>query len=126
MIRDVINKYYEMEELPDFNDKDYDPFWDPPEPLLVGVSYISLHNLLFCIENELNALIFSSEGQEGSRGELSIKYFPCDAEGDGEPSDDVIVEEPEEIMGKEIHFRVEIESARDLPNDLCKNVFVTY
>jgi len=30
------------------------------------------------------------------------------------------------MMGKEIFFRVEIDSAKDLPLDLSMNVFVTY
>ena len=30
------------------------------------------------------------------------------------------------IVGKAMTFRVEIDSAKDLPQELCKNVFVTY
>jgi len=95
MIRDVVNNYYETGDLPDFDDKDYDPFWDPPEPLLIGISYMSLHNMLFSIENELNALIFSSEGHDGARGEIRIMYYPCDSTGEGDCSEDLLVDEPE-------------------------------
>jgi len=37
-----------------------------------------------------------------------------------------MVDEPKELVGKEIYFRVEIDSASNLPVELCKNVFVTY
>ena len=126
MIRECLNNFFETGELPDFNNKDLDPFWDPPEPLLVGTSYLSLKNLGFTLENELEAKILSSEGAEGARGQLKIAYWPCDKEGDGEPDDDLLVEEPKELLGKDICFRVEVASASGLPKELCKNVFVTY
>ncbi len=92
--------------MPDQEDKDRDPFWDPPEPLLVGTSYLSLKNLGYTLENELEAKILSSEGADGARGVLSISYWPCDASGNGEPDEDLLVEEPKELLGKEIHFRL--------------------
>lgn len=68
MIRELLNNYFENETLPDFNDKEQDPFWDPPEPLLIGTSYLSLKSLGFMMENELDAKILSSEGSQGMRG----------------------------------------------------------
>ena len=55
-----------------------------------------------------------------------IKYEPTAANGIDEPADDVMCDEPSELVGKEIYFRVEIEKASGLPADLCKNVFTTY
>jgi len=126
MMRENLNEFFETGELPDFNDQDNDAFWDPPEPLCIGTSYLSLKMLGYTLENELEAKILSSEGASGARGEISVKYWPCDEEGTGEPSDDLIVDEPKELLGKEIYFRVEIDKACDLPRELCKNVFVTY
>jgi hypothetical protein len=126
MMRENLNEFFDTGKIPDFSNKDRDTFWDPPEPLLVGTSYLSLKNLGYTLENELEAKILSSEGADGARGLLSIKYWPCDASGSGEPDEDLLVEEPKELLGKEIFFRVEIEFAKNLPKDLCKNVFVTY
>jgi FKBP-type peptidyl-prolyl cis-trans isomerase 2 len=55
-----------------------------------------------------------------------VKYWPCAENGIDEPNDDVMVDEPSELVGKEVYFRVEIDGASNLPADLCKNVFVTY
>jgi len=57
---------------------------------------------------------------------MMVSYWPVGENG-GEPSDDVLVEEdPKELLGKSIWFRVEIDGAKGLPKDLCKNTFVTY
>ncbi len=125
-MRSNLNQYFEDQTIPDYSDKDKDPFWDPPEPLLVGTSYLSLKNLGYMLNNELEAKILSSEGAQGVRGYLKLEYWPTARDGVSEPSDDMLVDEPLELVGKEVFFRVEIQSAASLPSDLCKNVFVTY
>lgn len=106
--------------------RDKDPFWDPPEPQLIGQSFLSLKSLGYLVESEADAKILSSEGASGIRGHLAVKYFPTDETGEGEPDEDLLPEEPEDLLGKAITFRVEIEKGKELPKDLCKNVFVTY
>lgn len=68
MMRDYLNNYFDSGEMPDWNDKDKDCFWDPPEPLLVGQSSLNLQNLGYMLENELKAQILSVEGSSGHRG----------------------------------------------------------
>jgi hypothetical protein len=128
MIRELLNNFFDNGELPDFNDKDNDPFWDPPEPLLIGTSYLTLKSLGFTIENELHAKILSSEGKAGTRGMIKLSFTPCDKEGDPDNIDDdlLVEEDPKELLGKEICFQVNIGEASDLPKELCKDVFVTY
>jgi kinesin family member 13 len=125
MMRDLVNEYFESGVLPDLH-KDEDPFWDPPEPMLIGQSFLSLKNLSYLVENEVEAKILSSEGASGVRGVLSVKYFPTGDSGEGEPDEDLLPDEPQDLLGKSISFRVEIDNAKELPNDLCKNVFVKY
>lgn len=62
MMRDHLNQYFDDGSIPDYSNKDKDPFWDPPEPLLVGTSYLSLKSLGYVLGNELDAKILSSEG----------------------------------------------------------------
>ena len=66
MMRENLNQLFDTGSLPDFSNKESDVFWDPPEPLLVGTSYLSLKNLGYTLENELEAKILSSEGAEGA------------------------------------------------------------
>ena len=37
---------------------------------------------------------------------MKVGYYPCDAEGTGEPDDEALVEEPEELLGQTIYFNV--------------------
>ena len=62
MIREKLNEFFNDGVMPNFDDHFKDPFWDPPEPLLIGTSYLSLKNLGYTLENELEAKILSSEG----------------------------------------------------------------
>ena len=58
---------------------------------------MSLKSLSFLIENEMVAKILSSEGNSGVRGQLSVKYFPTDDAGTGEPDEDSLPESPEDL-----------------------------
>lgn len=129
MMRHLFNDYVESGgTMPDFSDKNHDPLWDPPEPVLIGKSYLQLKNLEYTLDCEGNPPIFTTATniQGGVAGHLKCSYWPCDVTGEGEPDDELIVDEPAELLNKEIFFRVEVESITGLPNDLCKNVFVTY
>ena len=128
-MRQSFNDYVESGgTMPDFSNKENDPFWDPPEPILIGKSYLQLKNLGYTLDCEAEPPIFTTATNipGGVGGKLKCAYWPCDIGGDGEPEDDLLVDEPAELLNKEIFFRVEVLSCSDLPNDLCKDVFVTY
>lgn len=55
-----------------------------------------------------------------------MSYVPCDETGEDEPDDSLLIEEPEELIGKDVCFKVEINKCTGLPRDFCKNVFVSY
>lgn len=94
--------------------------------MLVGNSFLSLKNLSYMVENKMNCKILSSEGAKGIRGSVNLGYWPCAENGVDEPEDDVFCDEPHELVGKKVNFKVEINDAEDLPADLCKNSYVTY
>merc|ERR1719389_1470337 len=71
LIREDLNEYFDSNHIPDYNDKDHDPFWDPPEPILIGNSYLSLKSLSYVLDHDLEAKIFSPEGSKGVRGQLN-------------------------------------------------------
>ena len=45
-------------------------------------------------------------------GKLKVKYAPCDPSGDEDNiEEDLFVEQPEELLGKQMYFKVKITSA---------------
>ena len=62
MLRDLVNEYFDSGLLPTLTQED-DPLWDPPEPQIIGQSFLSLKSLGYLIENGMDAKILSTEGQ---------------------------------------------------------------
>ena len=64
MIREILEEYFDNGILPKLV-KDEDPFWDPPNPILIGQSFLQLEPLSLMFENNLNASILSIDGAGG-------------------------------------------------------------
>lgn len=129
MIRDVLEEYFEEDELPNL-DKDEDPFWDPPNPILIGQSFLQFEPLSLMFENHLEAAILSIDGHAGKQGKITVGYAPCTVNGETEEElipERLLVDKAEELIGQtDMYFKVYIRSAVDLPKNLCCNPFVTY
>jgi len=57
---------------------------------------------------------------------LNCGYWPVTEDGNEEIPEDDLNDEPEDLLGKDIYFRVDINGAEGLPGELCKDTFVTY
>ena len=80
LIREMLDDYFESGKLPKVP-KSEDPFWDPPNPILIGQSYLSLSALGFVCDSDLDAAILSIDGTHGKNGLLRVGYDPCDQDG---------------------------------------------
>lgn len=130
MIRELLEEFFDSGNLPKL-DKAEDPFWDPPNPILIGQSFLQLEPLGIQFENNLEkAGILSIDGQGGKNGILNIGYTPCTVNGDCEEDDlpdEFMVEDPNDLVGmKDLYFKVFIRNAASLPKHLNCNPFVTY
>ena len=129
MMRELLNEYFDTGNMPDFSDKANDPFWDPPESVLIGTSYLQLKLLGCMLESEQECGIISTSvgsNKSGNNGKLDVSYWPCTATGDLELPEELEVETPEELLGKEIFFRLDINGCKNLPMELSKDVYITY
>ncbi|CAG9328446.1 unnamed protein product [Blepharisma stoltei] len=98
-----------------------DPLWDPPEENILGKGYYSLKPLGLLFDNPFNILIISTSG--GDAGLLKMNIVPTDEDGsmlDEGP------ENPEELIGSLINFRVEIHEAWNIPLSHANNVYCEY
>jgi hypothetical protein len=80
MIRDLINEFFESNKLPKLA-KEEDPFWDPPEPILIGTAYLKLESLGVMFDNKLEASIVGNE-RGGQCGRIAVSYVPTDETGE--------------------------------------------
>lgn len=125
MIRDLINEFFESNKLPKLA-KEEDPFWDPPEPILIGTAYLKLESLGVMFDNKLEASIVGNE-RGGQCGRIAVSYVPTDETGEaGEAPEELQVEDASELVGQRIDFNVCIDEIIGLPKDLCTDVFVQY
>lgn len=129
LMREKYNEYVDnLGKIPDFSNKDEDPFYDVPQPIMLGKSYLNLAPLAYTLDCEKEAGIYTTNTAypDGTCGKLKISYLPCDEEGTGEAADELLVDEPEELLGKQIFFKVNVTSAENIPIDSCSNAYVEY
>lgn len=125
IMRDVMNEYFDSGKLPKLS-KEEDPFWDPKEAVLIGRAYLYLKSLGYMLNNENNCKIINTNSQ-GNCGQLKCDVKPTDSTGEADDCpEELMVDDPQELLGKSIDFNIVISQAQDLPEKLCKDVYVKY
>ncbi|KAL3836511.1 hypothetical protein ACJMK2_021937 [Sinanodonta woodiana] len=128
-----INRFFVMQEMYTDSLEGDDP-WDlPPEtdPFYedvkvdshIGSVKVYLKSLAFLIDANEQLDITDYRGQE--IGKLNIELLPCDAKGKVMGDQDVFVENPNDLVGKDINFKLKITSARGLPAKFT-DIYVKY
>jgi hypothetical protein len=124
VIRELVNNYFDTNQIPEMEGEN-DPFWDPPQPQLIGLGYYKLEPLAYLIDNPHTVSLIGSD-QKGLVGKLEVNILPTDESGWDEPPEDLIPYQPEDLIGKRIDFAVIIERAIDLPENFCRDVYCEY
>lgn len=104
--------------------EDENPFFDVPEPVLIGYAYYKLEGLSWMLDNPSTTSIISSTFEVF--GKLNINVIPVDAEGNKDIPETMIPDEQEELLEKRLDFIVQIDDANDLPDDFCRDVYAQY
>lgn len=124
MMRDVLASYEEDGEYPEFPDPQDDPFYDRMEPMLIGQAYYKLEGLAYLMDNPVTMTLVSQSFS--LYGTIDVNIIPCDTTGTEEPPEEILPEEPEDLLNQNIDFIVEIAKADKLPKDFCRDVFCEY
>jgi hypothetical protein len=96
MMRDVLNSYEEDGVYPNFQDPHDDPFYDTMAPLLIGQAYYKLEPLAYLIDNPTTSKLVSQSF--AMYGTVDINVIPCDTSGQEEPAEELIPDEPEDLL----------------------------
>ncbi|KAL4229280.1 hypothetical protein ACF0H5_012320 [Mactra antiquata] len=96
--------------------QDKDPFYDDPAAhTQIGCVKMWLQSLSYMLES--NELLDVTDLKGGVVGKMSLGVFPCDPKGkEYTEKDDKFVENPDELMGKNIDFKIKLVNIRGLPN----------
>ncbi|XP_013402033.1 kinesin-like protein KIF28P [Lingula anatina] len=126
-----LNRKYKMEEM--YNDfindeKDWDepPEKDPFEEsadsaVLIGSVQVFLQSLGYLIDTDEHLSITDFRGIE--HGRMQVQALPCDTKW--KPIEDDFVEDPYELVGKQLNFKMKIGKVGGIPSKYEK-VYVSY
>jgi flagellar biosynthesis GTPase FlhF len=121
LIQDLLNRFYENHELPPKNQGD-DPFWDPPEPNLIGQGFVCLESLAYLLDNSAEITLV---GDAGPCGKLNVNTVPCDDRGDPLGDNGDLIDDPVELNGKKLDFLIQIDNA-ELIDPSCQDTYCEY
>ena len=120
-IKEALDNYNEGLESANPGD---DPLNETSEPIQLGIAYYKLEGLAYMMDNPATVSIVAKDSK--IVGKLEVNIVPCCEDGDIEIPEEMIPENPEDIIGSRIDFYVEIKRAFDLPDDFCKDIFCKY
>ena len=77
MLKDQVDYFLNTNQIIKVKDTE-DPFYDPPEQIEVGISYIMLKPLVYMFDIVKNLPMYGSDNKIGS---INIEIYPCDVNG---------------------------------------------
>jgi len=121
MMKDLFDKYQD-EDLDLVNLKhEEDPLWDEHKPTLLGFSVYKLEPLAYLMNNPTTSTLISPNGN--TVGSIVYDIIPIDDEGN---LHEEIPDDPNELIGQPLNFKVHIKECKDLPEYFCRDVQVEY
>lgn len=118
------------------NGVDSDPFYEAPQPQIIGKSFIFLRNLCFGCKISESTPIFDTKGQ--ANGNLKCEITPSVLSHEWQarqhqlvddcPSDVSKLELPtlSELIGANLRVNIFVEQLRGIPGKLCKDACVKF
>ena len=59
-------------------------------------------------------------------GQLSMNVVPCEEDGNEELNEDMLSDDPFDLIGQSLDFKVKIDKVSGLPYDQFQNIFCEY
>ena len=98
-----------------------DPLWDEPSKSLLGYCFYKLEPVAYLMNNPVKISIISPNGS-------TVGNLLCDVIAHDENNNEYeeVPDNPIDLLGRSLNFRVNIAQAFDLPDNFCKGVHVEY
>lgn len=85
---------------------EFDPFYEKTEPILLGQSFYMLEGLAYLMDNPRKIPIVATNNK--IYGQLEINLVPCDEDGNEDIDEDMLSDEPMDLVNQSIDFKVKI------------------
>lgn len=98
-----------------------DPLWDEPSKSLLGYCFYKLEPVAYLMNNPVKISIISPNGS-------TVGNLFCDVISHDENNNEYeeVPDDPNDLLGRSLYFKVNIAQAFDLPENFCKGVHVEY
>lgn len=101
-----------------------DPFYEKQEPILLGQAFYMLEGLAYLMDNPRQIPIVATNNK--IYGQIELNIVPCDEEGNEDIDEDLLSDEPMDLVNNTLDFKVKISKITNLPEDFCRNIFCEY
>lgn len=122
MMRDALQTL-EDNEFQDL-DPEQDPFQEKQEPILLGQAFYMLEGLGYLMDNPRVIPIMATNHE--IYGQVHINVVPCDENGNEELDEELLPDDPMDLLNQELNFKVQITHISSLPQDFCTNIYCEY
>jgi hypothetical protein len=83
-----------------------------------------LEGLAYLMDNPRDIPIVATNNK--IYGQLHVNVVPCNEDGDEELDEDLLTDEPMDLLNQTLDFKVKISHMSSLPEDFCSNIFCEY
>lgn len=122
LMQDLYQRHLDGEDVGSLP-KEEDPFWEPPEDVLIGTANVFLQSLSFALDFDDKLSITDYKGEEVAT--VVIHVCPCYA-NEKALNEEFFVDDPSELLGRDYHFKVTIRNAIVHDARFNKGLYIKY
>jgi hypothetical protein len=100
---DIDNDFKKLKSL----NNEEDPFYQKPETKIIGRAFYLLEGLANMIDNPCDIPITSMENK--IIGQISMNIVPCEEDGNEELDEELLSDDPYDLVGQTLDFKVKID-----------------
>lgn len=123
LMQDLYQRFLDGDDTVKSIPQEEDPFWEPPEDILIGTANVFLQSLSYALDFDDKFGITDYKGSE--EGNIIVNVTPCSL--NGKPLDEEsFVDNPKDLLGKPYHFKVTIRIVEVQKARFSRGIYVRY
>ena len=83
-----------------------------------------LEGLAYLMDNPVEVPIVATDNK--ITGQLTMNVVPCEEDGNEDLNEDMLSDDPMDLLNNTLDFKVKIDKIQGLPPDFCRNIYCEY